>query len=231
MANPAYTSNFYKTFSGTDSIAFIIFPKCMPIAIGSVTTISYSMFRTKKPVINIGRTSINGVTRGSRIYGGTMIFTIVNQHWLNNLAEELPWIGEISGLKCDELPIFDILVASANEYGSYISMYISGVDFTDEQQTLSIEDMFTENVFQFIARDLSVFKAGKVLETDKSQDKISSTMTKHASGYLVTDSSVATDEEIYRGFDEYVRKRSEAKNKALTMPKRLVRDLYYSEVS
>lgn len=149
---------FYRTFSGTDTLAFLIMPGCVPIVLGSLTTISYSIFRNKKPVINIGRTNINGVTRGSRIYAGTMIFTLINQHWLRELQEQCSWMGNLEDLKTDELPLFDIMVVSANEYGSAVEMYIFGIDFTDEAQTISVEDLFTENTFSFIARELSTFK-------------------------------------------------------------------------
>lgn len=154
-----HISKFYKSFSGTDTLAFIMMPGSSPVVIGSLTTISYSMYRNKKPVINIGRTNINGVTRGSRIFAGTMIFTLINQHWLKELQEQLPWLQGFDELKVDELPLFDIMIVSANEYGNAVSMYIYGIDFTDEAQTISVEDLFTENVFSFVARDISNFKA------------------------------------------------------------------------
>lgn len=170
-------SKYYKSFSGTDTLAFIMMPGASPVVIGSLTTISYSMYRNKKPVINIGRTNINGVTRGSRIFAGTMIFTLINQHWLKELQQQGgTWLSNygytnINGewvpddnyeLRVDELPLFDIMIVSANEYGNYVSMYIYGIDFTDEAQTVSVEDLFTENTFSFIARDVSSFKAGKI---------------------------------------------------------------------
>lgn len=151
-------SKYYQSFSGTDTLAFIMMPGSSPVLIGSLTTISYSMYRNKKPVINIGRTNINGVTRGSRIFAGTMIFTLINQHWLKELQEQIDWISGFSELKVDELPLFDIMIVSANEYGNAVSMYIYGIDFTDEAQTVSVEDLFTENVFSFVARDISNFK-------------------------------------------------------------------------
>ena len=163
MAKEEYgIHKYYKSFSGTDTLAFILMPGSSPVCIGSLTTISYSMFRNKKPVINIGRTNINGVTRGSRIFAGTMIFTLINQHWLRELQEELDWLGNFEELKVDELPLFDIMIVSANEYGSYVTMYIYGIDFTDEAQTISVEDLFTENTFSFVARDISTFKAGNM---------------------------------------------------------------------
>jgi hypothetical protein len=227
MSSPAFINKFYKTFSGTDTIAFMILPGSKPITLGTVTTLSYSMYRIKKPVLNIGKTNISGVTRGSRIYGGTMIFTLINQHWLRNLCEEVEWLKSYDNLKCDELPVFDIMITSANEYGSYINMYISGIDFTDEQQTMSVEDMFTENVFQFIARDISTFAAGPVLMTDN----VGQLTSNYQSGFFVTDSSVETKEEIIQGFNEYVKKRKEKQENARKKPKGLERELYYSDVN
>lgn len=157
-------SKYYKSFSGTDTLVFIMMPGSTPVVIGSLTTISYSMFRNKKPVINIGRTNINGVTRGARIFAGTMIFTLINQHWLKELQEQIPWLSGYNELKVDELPLFDMMIVSANEYGNYAYMYIYGIDFTDEAQTISVEDLFTENTFSFIARDVSNFKAGSLNE-------------------------------------------------------------------
>lgn len=156
-----HISKYYQSFSGTDTLAFIMMPGSSPVVIGSLTTISYSMYRNKKPVINIGRTNINGITRGSRIFAGTMIFTLINQHWLKELQEQLDWLKGFDELKVDELPLFDIMIVSANEYGNVVSMYIYGIDFTDEAQTISVEDLFTENTFSFVARDISNFKSFK----------------------------------------------------------------------
>jgi peptidoglycan hydrolase-like protein with peptidoglycan-binding domain len=154
-----HIAKYYKSFSGTDTLAFIMMPGSSPVVLGSLTTISYSMYRNKKPVINIGRTNINGVTRGSRIFAGTMIFTLINQHWLKEVQEQLDWLKGFNELKVDELPLFDIMIVSANEYGNAVTMYIYGIDFTDEAQTISVEDLFTENVFSFVARDISNFRA------------------------------------------------------------------------
>ena len=159
-------SNYFKSFSGTDTLVFIMMPSSSPILLGSLTTISYSLYRTKQPVINLGRTNINGVTRGSRIYAGTMIFTLINQHWLNELLDttNLSWMKKFKELKADELPLFDLLVVSANEYGNSVSMMLYGVDITDEAQVISVEDLFTENTLNFIARDIDTFKAGTIIE-------------------------------------------------------------------
>lgn len=173
MGNTEYNfiSNFYKSFSGTDTLVFILLPGSQPVILGSITTVSYSLYRTKQPVINLGRTNINGVTRGARIYAGTMIFTLINQHWLNELMDEQSnnsnWLSQYEELKADELPLFDLMIVSANEYGSYISMFLYGVDVTDEGQVVSVEDLFTENTLSFVARDIQTFKAGEKTNASK----------------------------------------------------------------
>lgn len=178
-------SRFYKSFSGTDTIAFLMFPGLKPIVIGSLTTVSYSMYRNKVPVINIGRTNINGITRGSRIYAGTMVFTLINKHWLRELQDQAPYLQDYPTLKVDELPLFDIMIVSANEYGSSCSMFIYGVDFTDESQTLSVEDLFTENLFKFVAREISVFDENIITASDQKQKTLYTVSTGVLRNYYV----------------------------------------------
>ena len=229
MAKEEYgIHKYYKSFSGTDTLAFILMPGSSPVCIGSLTTISYSMFRNKKPVINIGRTNINGVTRGSRIFAGTMIFTLINQHWLRELQEELDWLGDFEELKVDELPLFDIMIVSANEYGSYVTMYIYGIDFTDEAQTISVEDLFTENTFSFVARDISTFKAGNM---QRNKPIVSSVKLKNDNQilqkYFILDSSNTSIQEAAKLEQDFTisRLQNMAKKEKKYV---LARDLYLS---
>ena len=147
------------TFSGTDTLAFIILPSTTPIVLGSLTTLSYSSYRIKKPVNTIGGILIKGIAKGGRVVAGTLIFTLINQHWVNELLDAVPWLRENAEdvIYSDELPLFDIMLVSANEYGNYVSMMIYGVDLTDEAQVISINDMYTENTFSFIAREIKPF--------------------------------------------------------------------------
>lgn len=186
-----FISNYYKSFSGTDTLVFILMPGSNPVVLGSITTVSYSAYRTKQPVINLGRTNINGITRGSRIFAGTMIFTLINQHWLNELLEtdNLKWLAQYQEIKADELPLFDLMIVSANEYGSYVSMFLYGVDITDEGQVISVEDLFTENTLSFVARDIKTFKAGNSIGPSKvfhSSNKKSINRIRLA-GFYITD--------------------------------------------
>ena len=223
-------SKYYQSFSGTDTLAFIMLPGCTPVFIGSLTTISYSMYRNKKPVINIGRTNINGVTRGSRIYAGTMIFTLINQHWLKELQEqpEAKWLKNYTELKTDEMPLFDIMIISANEYGNCVQMYIWGIDITDEAQTISVEDLFTENTFSFIARDISVFKKFNTFE-NRTGSSSHIFKTGDSQRFFVLDNSKITFDELGKLEREFTQKALLAKLKDKDRKyESLGRDLYYS---
>ena len=127
-------NKYYRSFSGTDALVFAILPNSSPVVLGTLSTVSYSMYRDKKPVPVIGQINVGGFTRGTRIYAGTMIFTMINQHWLNELTADLPWIKYSGVDKVDELPLFDLMIVCANEYGATMQMIIYGVDLTEEGQ-------------------------------------------------------------------------------------------------
>lgn len=235
-------SKYYKSFSGTDTLAFIMLPGASPVVIGSLTTISYSMYRNKKPVINIGRTNINGVTRGSRIFAGTMIFTLINQHWLKELQQQGgtwlsnygytnsngEWVPDDSyELRVDELPLFDIMIVSANEYGNFVSMYIYGIDFTDEAQTISVEDLFTENTFSFIARDVSTFKAGKLNAKAVHKKSKKDSRNDFSQKFYVLNSSPINLDDLAKLEQELTKAKIEQLNDK-TKTYTLSRNLYYS---
>lgn len=147
------------TFSGTDTLVFVMLPNTAPIVLGSLTTFSYSSYRIKKPVSTIGGINTKGVAKGGRVVAGTMVFTMVNQNWINELIDSVPWLSKMSDeiIYSDELPLFDLMVVSANEYGKYVSMFVYGIDLTDEAQVISVNDLYTENTFSFIAREIRPF--------------------------------------------------------------------------
>ena len=98
------------------------------------------------------------------------------------------------------MPLFDIMIISANEYGNAVKMFIWGIDITDEAQTISVEDMFTENVFSFIARDVSVFnKIGVHYKDSGESDNTNGRYdNENSQRYYFFDNSNATIEDIDR---------------------------------
>lgn len=153
-------NSFYRTFSGADTLVFILIPNTKPIVLGSLSTLSYSTYRIKKPVPLLNEINVSGYTKGVRTIAGTMIFTVINQHWINDLIEAVPCLEQFDSLKPDELPLFDLLIVSANEYGASVSGTIYGVDVTDDAGVISIQDAYSENTLSFLARDIDLLKAG-----------------------------------------------------------------------
>lgn len=168
--NAIYNNTFYKTFSGTDALAFMILPECQPILLGSVTTISYSMYRDKKPVTLIGKVNVSGYTRGMRVIAGSLVFTLINQHLTKDIHDQVGYLSAHGKVKADELPMFDIMIICANEYGKATRMMIYGIDITDDSQVLSIQDTIIENTFNFVARDVDEFTMYKDITKNSSSN-------------------------------------------------------------
>jgi len=140
------------------------------VSLGTLQTLSIQTHREKFEVRALGSSHARGVTRGQRTIAGSMIFTLFNEHSLASLmramgSEAGVWKNrEISTLFPDQLPPIDITIAFANEYGSLSEMRIFGVEFVNDGMTMSIEDILTEQILNFIARDCDVITSrGNVL--------------------------------------------------------------------
>lgn len=144
----------YNTFSGTDMVASLLFPDTKPIVLGDVSTLSYSIYRAKAPVVTLGRINVRGFTKGPRTVAGTIVFTVFDRHVVNQIRTSVDLLRQAGRLKSDELPPFDLILTGANEFGSAAAMRIYGVTVIEEGMTISVEDIFTENVWQYQARDI-----------------------------------------------------------------------------
>jgi hypothetical protein len=127
-------------------------------------TVSMSIFREKAPVRTLGSVYPRSYTRGSRTISGTMIFTIFHQHVLTeilnlNLQYKSTGVTDEDQFKYtstlpDQLPPLDISLLFANEYGALSVMTIYGLEFFQEGSTFSVHDLYSENVMQWVARDI-----------------------------------------------------------------------------
>jgi hypothetical protein len=166
----------YTSFSGTDMVASIRTAGGKPIIFGEVQTISYSIYRPMMPVTTLGRINPSGVVRGPRTIAGTMIFTVFDRHVLRNVMDqyatqqnsfrttygmdETAIIDLRQYAKTDEMPPFDVNISFLNEYGNSATLNIYGIYIMSEGQTMSIEDMITENTMQYIAMDIDLMDYG-----------------------------------------------------------------------
>lgn len=147
-------------FSGSDFLVTLLFPEAQPIILGHATTVTYSTYREVGDVRALGRVGIKGVARGTRTVAGTIILTMINQHWVNDVRQAVPYLSELPLIRPDELPLFDLAVTAANEYGQTAAMVIYGATFVDEGATLSVENLFSEMQQTYKAHDIRLFEAG-----------------------------------------------------------------------
>lgn len=148
----------YETFSGADMTIYFAFPGYRPVDIGTASLVSYSIYREKKQIRTIGAINTKGITKGPRTISGRLVFTVVREHVVEMIKRELPYTRTIKNLLMDELPPFDILVSFGNEYGASAGLVIQGVTLVDEQKTLTVDDLYTENIFTYLARDIEIMK-------------------------------------------------------------------------
>lgn len=144
----------YGTFSGSDMVVSLVFPNSSPYAVGECSTVTYSTLRDVQEVRTLGRISVRGFTRGQRRVAGTIIFTVFEQHIVNNIKNHVAYLQSLSSIKSDELPPFDIIITFGSEYGRSARLVIYGAVVLEEGKVMSIEDLFTENTWTYLARDI-----------------------------------------------------------------------------
>lgn len=166
------------SFSGADIVATVYVPTLQKYMVfGELATISYSIHREFNPVRALGAINPKGYCRGPRTTAGSLIFTVFDRHVLYEaqtalqakyaemLAQSSRYGGSASGFVdnikfvADEIPPFDVIVNMGNEMNTVGSkMVIKGVRIVNEGQTMSINDLITENVMQYVADGIDLME-------------------------------------------------------------------------
>lgn len=160
------------------------------LVLADAQTISISSHRDKQPVRSLGRVYSYGFVRGQRMIAGSIVFTVFNEHVLWKILEAHPNDFDSSsytGALLDQLPPMDITIAFANEYGQTSRMAIYGVEFMNEGQTMSIEDILTENAVQWVARDFDPMRSVGERKFDESSRMMSEWASMKASDLILED--------------------------------------------
>ena len=156
----------YESFSGCDMVCTISIT--LPgetaaignIVVGYLQTLSYSVHQDKSPVRNVGNMNAKDYTFGPRTIAGSLVFALFNKHWMYDLMElyrEKASISTTNHFLVDEMPPFDITITAANEYGRKARMALYGVRLMNEGMVLSINDLYTENTYQYVATNIDYF--------------------------------------------------------------------------
>lgn len=148
-----------NTFSGCDMVATITMqtPKgSIMQVLGNVQTLSYSISQNKTPVRCLGDINPKDFVDGPRTIAGSLVFTVFDRHWLFAVHDKLRKMGvyNTDHFIADELPPFDVTINFENEYGFGSRLAIYGIRLLNEGQTMSINDIYTENTYQYVAMDI-----------------------------------------------------------------------------
>ena len=158
-----------SSYSGADCVVIAQVNEKL-ITLGNVLTVSYSIFREKSPVRTLGRSHTKGYTAGPRTIAGSMIFVVFDRNPLYEILSTLnyqdgPPQDRYSTPVADQIPPIDLVLWFSNEYGHKSVLRLYGVEFLQEGQTHSINDLYTENVMQYVARDMDVLINYKDIES------------------------------------------------------------------
>lgn len=151
----------YRTFSGHDMIVTIsiqVSPsRTINKVIGAFQTITYSIHNEKAPVRVLGNMNVKRYVFGPRTIAGSLILIVFDKHWMKEFLGTYAKIknkGVEQYFLMDELPAFDLTISCCNEYGHSARMALYGVTIVNEGQVMSINDIYTENTYQFFATNV-----------------------------------------------------------------------------
>lgn len=148
----------YNSYAGTDvvvtaQLAYLgndkLKNKCY--ILGSLQTISISTYQDKKPVRAIGNINAIDYVMGQRTIAGSLVFAVFDRHFADEIFKDLKQYTGKTVLLTDEIPPLDLTIIFANEYGKKSKMILYGVRMISEGQVMSINDLYTENTYQFVA--------------------------------------------------------------------------------
>jgi hypothetical protein len=121
---------------------------------GEIQTLTITSRRSVEPVRRLGESSPAEYLGGPRTFAGTMIFTLLQEEPLLDLYRSTDrdrYDGE-PYLVMDRLPPFNILITGSNEFGHLVESALFGVTLVADGTTLSIDDLFTEQQYTYVAR-------------------------------------------------------------------------------
>jgi len=174
------------SYSGADIVATMVIPIIGQdgkiestgdvLELGDLQTVSYSIHRENTPIRTLGHSNVRGFVKGSRTIAGSLIFTVFHEYAFYKIEQYKRYLADSKGFfapLADMLPPFDIVFTFFNEYGVASKMKIFGVTIVDEGQTMSIDDLITEQTYTYMARGIQpmVHMVGEKEKTAYSPDQ------------------------------------------------------------
>lgn len=154
------------SFSGTD-VKAVAETESSVFALKSLATISFQVNEQKSPVRRLGRQHVTGFTRSIKTVAGTMVFVILNDHPLKgliangNIFLSSRHVLDDTNKKYQSTNIlpFNLKLIYQTEHATNNTAEINiyGIEIISQSIVTSSNDMVTEMVIQFLARDYKEF--------------------------------------------------------------------------
>lgn len=126
---------------------------------GELQTLTISSARSAGPVRRLGEIEPLEYKLGARTIAGTMIFAMLNRDVFSQYMDRVipgvennAWTGPDF---VDQIPPFNILISLANEAGRAANGVLIGVKITNFGTTFSVDDMYTEATYNYVATHYS----------------------------------------------------------------------------
>ena len=167
-----FSMNGYDSYSGCDIVVTASLKgagnnNLSHFILGSIQTLSVSTHQDKRPVRSLGNMNAKDYVMGQRTIAGSLVFAVFDRHF----ADEIMNSAEV--IMADEIPALDLTITFANEYGRKSRMVIYGVKLINEGQVMSINDLYTENTYQFVALGMDALKSEGISDSpDKESDSL-----------------------------------------------------------
>lgn len=155
-------TNTYVSYSGTDIV--VTAQLCIDnkstgniMTMGSLQTLSYSVYDWMEPIHSLGNINAKDYVHTHRYIAGSMVFAVFDEHWAKRFLEEYRKANNIPSsekILTDEMPPLNLTISMGNEYGSASRFVLYGVRFFNEGMTVSVNDIYTEHTYQYVALNI-----------------------------------------------------------------------------
>ena len=124
---------------------------------GGLQTITVSIASSIGPIRRLGEKEVVEYKSGARTVAGSMVFAMLNRDMfveamrerVNDSLNSRPWQ---TPNYLDEIPEFNILIQGGNEFGGIASGLLIGVKISNFGTTFSVDDLYTEATYSYVAR-------------------------------------------------------------------------------
>ena len=127
------------------------------MTMGSLQTLSYAVYDRMEPIHSLGNINAKDYVHTHRYTAGSMVFAVFDEHWAKRFLEEYRKANNIPSsekILTDEMPPLNLTISMGNEYGSASRFVLYGVRFFNEGMTVSVNDIYTEHTYQYVALNI-----------------------------------------------------------------------------